>query len=446
MKNLTLNRLAILVKSAAAGLILSMSWPVFAQLDIQTWQTQQDVKVMFVATPELPMMDIELVFDAGSARDGAQPGLANFTGNMIGLATSQRNEQAIADGFNDLGAVFDSNVNRDMTSFSLRALTREPLLTAALDLFAEVITDAEFPADIMQRDRVRLLQAMQQADEVAGQYARKVFWERLYQNHPYAHDVAGQQEVIEQLTPLDLEAFYRQFYVAQNAQIAIVGDLTRAQAEAIAQKLSERLGTGVKAPALAKPEPVTPGLEVVEFTANQTQYFAGQLGVERGHPDHYALFLGNHLLGGSGFASLLVEEVREKRGLVYSVFSFFAPLREAGPWMIGLSTANNQAQEADQVVKETLLGFLEDFDDQKFADIKQNLLGGWPMRFDTNSKILGYISMIGFYDLPLDYLEAFPAAIAELEKEDVLAAWRRHIHPDKLFTLMVGQPVLDETP
>jgi zinc protease len=417
-----------------------------AQLDIQTWQTSQDVKVMFVATPELPMMDIEVVFDAGSVRDGTQPGLANFTGNMIGLATSQRNEQAIADGFNDLGAVFNASVNRDMTSFSLRTLTREPLLNAALDLFAEVITDAEFPADIMQRDRVRLLQAIQQADEVAGQYAGKVFWERLYQGHPYAQDVAGQLAVIEQLTPMDLDAFYRQYYVAQNAQISIVGDLSQAQAQAIAHAISERLATGVKATAIPAPQPVTPGLEVVEFTANQTQYFAGQLGVERGHPDHYALFLGNHLLGGSGFASLLVEEVREKRGLVYSVFSFFAPLREAGPWMIGLSTANNQAETADQVVKETLLGFLEDFDDAKFADIKQNLLGGWPMRFDTNSKILGYLTMIGFYDLPLDYLEAFPAAIAELEKADVLAAWRRHIHPDKLFTLMVGQPVLNDTP
>ncbi|AEG31046.1 M16 family metallopeptidase [Thiomicrospira cyclica] len=441
-----LKRLKNLIAASASALMLSLSQPVLAQLDIQTWQTQEGAKVLFVATPELPMMDIELLFDAGSARDGAQPGLANFTGNMIGLATSQRNEQAIADGFNDLGAVFNSNVNRDMTRFSLRSLTREPLLTAALDLFTEVIADAEFPADIMQRDRVRLLQAMQQADEVAGQYARKVFWQRLYQDHPYGQDVAGDSEVIEQLTPMDLDAFYRQYYVAQNAQISIVGDLSQSQAKAIAQAISERLASGVKATAIPTPEPVTPGLEVVEFTANQTQYFAGQLGVERGHPDYYALFLGNHLLGGSGFASLLVEEVREKRGLVYSVFSFFAPMREAGPWMIGLSTANNQAQEADQVVKETLLGFLEDFDDAKFADIKQNLLGGWPMRFDTNDKILGYLTMIGFYDLPLDYLEAFPAAIEALEKADVLAAWRQHIHPDNLFTLMVGQPVLDATP
>jgi len=428
-----------------AVLALAVAMPSYAQVNIQTWHTEQQVKVLFVAAPELPMVDLQLVFDAGSVRDTAQPGIANFTGSMIGLATSQRNEQAIADGFNDLGAQFNPSVSRDFSSFTLRSLTRQPLLDAALDLFGEVVTKAQFPADIIERDRIRLLQAMQQADEVAGQYAQKVFWQRLYQTHPYANPVTGEAEIIEQLTPEDLNAFYRQYYVAQNAQIAIVGDLTRAQAEKMAQQLSDRLAQGVKAQPIAAPKPVKPGFEVVEFTANQTQYFAGQLGVQRGHPDYYALFLGNHLLGGSGFASLLVEEVREKRGLVYSVYSFFAPMREPGPWMIGLSTANHQAQEADQVVKSTLQDFLFEIDDQKFADIKQNLLGGWPLRFDTNGKILGYLTMIGFYELPLDYLSAFPEAIAALDKDDVLAAWRQHIHPDNLFTLMLGQPQLNET-
>lgn len=425
------------------------SWSLQASVDIQTWTTSKGTKVLFVEAPELPMIDIEVKFDAGSARDNRQPGLASFTANMIGTQTAQLTEQAIADGFNDLGAQFGGDVNRDAASFSLRSLTRADLLNPALDLFEQVINQAAFSETIFQRDRQRLIQGLQQAEEQPASVAQRAFWQGLYGEHPYAHPVSGTVESVESLNIKDLEAFKQRYYVAQNAQIAMVGAITRQQAEKLAEQLTAAMPKGEKPAALAQPKPLTqvkteaknePKTEVIDFQAAQTQYFTGQLAVERGHPDYYALFLGNHLLGGSGFASLLVEEVREKRGLVYSVYSYFAPMRVPGPWIVGLSTANSQALQADEVVKQTLQGFMKDFDEQKLADIKSNLIGGWPLRMDSNSKILGYISMIGFYDLPLDYLDAFPRHIEQLSKAEVLAAWQRHINPDQLFTLMVGQP------
>lgn len=424
----------------AISLLMMPVWS-WASIDIQTWHTSQGVKVLFVEAPELPMLDIEIKFDAGSARDGLQPGLANLTANMIGTGTKALSEQQISDGFNNLGAQFGSSVNRDSASFSLRSLTRESLLKPALAQFKQVVSQPSFPAEIYQRDRQRLMQALQQREEQPAQVAQVAFWEGLYEGHPYAHPVSGYLDTIDKIERDHLHEFYRRYYVQKNAQISMVGAIDRAQAEKIAEELVKDLEKGEVAADIYRPDALDQAKQTqIDFQAAQTQYLAGQIGVERGHPDYYALFLGNHLLGGSGFASLLVEEVREKRGLVYSVYSYFAPMRVAGPWIVGLSTQNSQASEADQVVKQTIAAFMQDIDEQKLADIKSNLIGGWPLRLDTNGKILGYISMIGFYDLPLDYLTAFPQEIERLTKAQVLAAWQRHIDPERLFTLMVGLP------
>lgn len=434
-----------LIQTLAQTVVFSMGVTLFslaqASIDIQTWQTSKGVKVLFVEAPQLPMVDVEVTFDAGSARDAKQPGLANLTSALLSAGTKQKNEQQISIGFNNLGAQFGGQASRDSASFSLRSLTRENLLTPALDLFAEVLTQPSFPSEIFERDQARLIQALKQREEQPNQVASLAFWQSLYSEHPYANPVEGHIQSVQAIKPNDLKAFYQRYYVAKNAQVSIVGAIDRKQAERIAERLTSSLKPGQPAPSLPKPVPLkTAQTQVIDFSSAQTHYMLGQLGVERGHPDYYALFLGNHLLGGSGFGSLLVEEVREKRGLVYSVYSYFAPMRVAGPWVIGLSTQNSQASEADQVVKQTLKEFMADFSDEKLADIKSNLIGGWPLRLDSNGKILGYISMIGFYDLPLDYLDAFPRHIERLTKQDVLDAWQRHIKTDNMLTLMVGQP------
>ncbi|MDY0137300.1 MAG: pitrilysin family protein [Thiomicrospira sp.] len=430
-----------LINGLILGLVLSLSTASWASVTIQTWHTKKGVKVLFVEAPQLPMVDIEVTFDAGSARDGAQSGLANLTAALLFAGTRTKNEQQISAGFNRLGAQFGGSAGRDSASFTLRSLTRESLLNPALDLFAEVLAQPDFPQEIVERDRARLIMALQQQEEQPNAVAQRQFWQTLYGEHPYATPVEGTAQTLGALNSDDLRAFYARYYVANNAQVAIVGAISRQQAQTIAERVSAGLVQGHAASPLPKPKALAQAqAQVVAFDAEQTHYLLGQVAIERGHPDYYALFLGNHLLGGSGFASLLVNEVREKRGLVYSVYSFFAPMRVAGPWIIGLSTANQQAAQADQVVRETLAKFMRSISADKLADIKSNLIGGWPLRIDSNSEILGYISMIGFYNLPLDYLDAFPRAIEKLSAEDVMAAWLRHIQPDKLLNIQVGQP------
>ena len=433
------------MKISITGLIIALgltfSSGAWSSVTIETWHTAKGVKVLFVEAPQLPMVDVEVTFDAGSARDGQQPGLANLTASLLFAGTKTKDETQISAGFNQLGAQVGGGAGRDSASFSLRSLTRDSLLQPALDLFAEVLSQPAFPTQVVERDRARLLLGLQQQDEQPNQVAQRQFWQSLYGSHPYAHPVEGTLDSVKAIKPAHMQAFYQRYYHAQNAQVAIVGAVTRDQAQAIAERVTQGLKKGKPPAPLPVPASLTQAqTQVVPFEAAQTHYLLGQVGVARGHPDHYALFLGNHLLGGSGFASLLVTEVREKRGLVYGVASFFAPMRVPGPWMISLSTANHQVTQADAVVRETLTQFMHTISPEKLDEIKSNIIGGWPLRIDSNSEILGYISMIGFYDLPLDYLDAFPKAIEKLTAEDVMAAWSRHIQPDKLLNIQVGQP------
>ena len=412
---------------------------------IETWHTANGARVLYVHTPDLPMVDVQVTFDAGSARDGAAWGLADLTNSLLDTGTDRHDENAIAAGFNALGAQFGLSADRDMASLSLRTLTRQPILDKAVALFTEVISRPTFPQRPFERVKRNTLTALKEAEMKPGTLAARAFWQTLYGDHPYAHPVSGLPHTVRALRREQVAAFYRRYYVARNGQISIVGALDRKQAEALAERIMGALPAGEKAPPLPAPKPLQRAVSVEKpFQSTQTYYYLGQLGVKRGDPDYYALFLGNHLLGGAGFGSLLMEEVREKRGLVYSVYSYFLPLKQPGPWLVSLSTKNASAREADRVVRQTLRRFLQHIDDKKLQAIKDNLLGGWPLRFDSNAKILGYVNMIGFYGLPLDYLERFPREIRRLTADDVLAAWRRHIHPDRLVRVMVGGFKQDE--
>lgn len=415
--------------------------PASANIDIQSWQTANGTKVVYVHAPQLPMVDVEMSFDAGSARDGDMWGLASFTSALIGTKTSKLDEDTIAETFNRMGAQIGSSSGRDKASISLRSLTRPELLDRALTNFETLVSDSQFDQAIFDRELQRLLIGIKQKSVQPQAIASETLWRELYGNHPYAHPTSGTAETVTTLTPAKLEAFYKKHYVASNAVVAIVGNVDRAKAEAIALQLTANLPKGQKPAGLPKPAKVNTGKRVTtEFDSTQTYYYLAQLGIERGHADYAPLFVGNHLFGGSGFGSMLMKEVREERGLVYSVYSYFAPMKATGPFLIGLSTKNASAYEAEKVVEQTLKDFMNGFSDEKLQAIKDNLLGGWPLRMDSNGKILGYLSMIGFYDLPLDYLESFPAQIEAVTKKQILKAWQATIKPKEMLTIMVGKP------
>jgi len=421
------------------GMLLSFSS--FATVQIESWQTKNGSKVMYVQTKQLPMLDVEITFDAGSARDGEYWGLAAMTSGLLGTTTSKLSEEQVSEAFNAIGAQISSGVTRDSATISIRTLTRPKILRTALTTFETLVSDSQFSQSIFDREMQRLKIGLKEKTVKPQVMSNEALWKTLYGSHPYAHPVSGTLDTVSKLDLNKLNAFYQKYYVASNAVISIVGNVDKKQAQHIAEQLTQNLKKGEKPAGLVIPKSINSKQNIkIDFDSTQTYYTLAQLGIERGHPDYAALFVGNHILGGSGFGSLLMEEVREKRGLVYSVYSYFAPKKVTGPFLIGLSTKNASALEADKVVRETLEGFLKGFTDAKLQAIKDNLIGGFPLRIDSNGKILGYISMIGFYGLPLDYLEWFPKQIEQISKQDVLKAWNKHIKPDQMLQIMVGKP------
>ncbi len=420
-------------------LLLTVASAAFASPKIEHWTTANGVPVYFVAAPELPMVDIQVLFDAGGAQDGELSGRALLTNAMLNEGADGLDADQIAAKFDDLGARFGNSSQRDMAMLSLRSLTTDSALNPALDLFHKVLTKPDFPQASFDRIQKQLLLGLQAEKQSPSAIASRAFYKNLYGEHPYRAMPAGDEKSLAAITVETLKTFYKNNYVAEKAIIAIVGQFDQVKAKKIAEKLSQDLGHGksstipvVKALSQAKSE-------TIPYPSSQTHILMGQPGIKRGDSDYFALYVGNHILGGSGLVSKLSDELREKRGLTYSVYSYFRLMREAGPYQLGLSTRNDQAQQALKVLRDTLNKFIKDGPTEKeLLAAKKNITGGFALRVDSNSKIIGYIAMIAFYGLPLDYLDKFNDNIKAVTVEQIKDAFSRHVHPDKMVTIMVG--------
>lgn len=408
--------------------------------NIHSWTTTNGTKVMYVHAKELPMVDIRVVFDAGSARDADKPGLANMTNLMLDLGAGPWSTDEIAERVDSIGASIGMTATRDMAVVSLRSLTDKPLLDKALDTFAAVLHKPRFPDEDLQRERKQILIALKNQQQSPSNIGDKIFYQALYGKHPYAIASIGKAETVSKLQRADLQAFYNKYYVASNTVIALVGDLDEQQVRVITERISDGLAKGRPAASLpAVSEISKPKTFNRQHPSTQTHIMVGQPGMMRGDEDYFALYVGNHILGGSGFGSRIVAEVREKRGLAYSSYSYFSPMRRKGPFLMGLQTANGSALEALKVLQETLVKFIQDGPtDDELEHAKQNITGGFPLSIDSNKDIVGYLAMLGFYNLPLDYLQNFNNKIMAVSREQITAAFKKRINPDKMITVMVG--------
>lgn len=423
-----------------AALLLLLTLPLQASPEIQHWRTDNGARVYFVAAPALPMVDVRVVFDAGAARDGDLPGLAMLTNGMLSEGAGGLDADEIAQRFDSLGAVFSNGSYRDMATLGLRSLTRPALLEPALETFALLLNSPDFPADALERVRRQMLTGLQYQEQQPGKIASRAFYRALYGDHPYASQPIGEASSVSRIQRRDLQAFHRRYYVARNAVVAIVGALERPAAEALAQRIVGRLPAGeAAAPLPPAPELQQARREHIDHPSSQTHLLMGQPGVRRGDADYFPLYVGNHILGGSGLVSRISEEVREKRGLSYSAYSYFTPMRAEGPYLLGLQTRNESAEEALRVLRQTLERFRNEGPTaEELRAAKRNITGGFPLKVDSNKDILGYIAMIGFYGLPLDYLDNFNRNIEALTVAQIREAFRRRIHPERMVTITVG--------
>lgn len=409
--------------------------------DIESWQTQRGAKVLFVQAADLPMIDVRVVFAAGSARDADKPGVASLTANMLGEGAGGLDADSIAERVEGVGAELSTGAERDMAWASMRSLTEPTALETAVDTLVKVLAEPEFPAEDFARVRQNRLTALRLAEQDPGSVGSKALYRAVFGDHPYGSDPSGTPESVGAMRREDLQAFHRRYYTPANATIAIVGALDRPQAERLAERLTAGLPEGPAAPALPPVDDLASGgAQQIAFPSSQTHVYAGQPGMRRGDPDYFPLYVGNHILGGSGLVSLLMHEVREKRGLSYSAYSYFAPMAERGPMIMGLQTQNARAEEASAVMLDTLERFIDEGPsaDELDAAVK-NITGGFPLKIASNSKVVQYLAMIGFYGLPLDYLDRFSERVSAVTREEIRDAYRRRVHPERLAVVQVGR-------
>ena len=423
-------------------ILIVMIWSTAARAlpEIQSWTTKKGAKVLFVEAHELPMVDIRLVFDAGSARDGKQSGVASLSNALLGQGAAGLGADEIAQGFEQNGAKLGNGSERDMAWLSLRSLTDSKLLQPSLELFGKVLAEPDFPKADFKREQQRTLIGLEYQKQKPKSIGSKAFYHDLYGDHPYSGDPSGTSETVKALSAKHLRDFYRQYYVARNAMVVIVGDVSRQQAERMAAALADALPEGDKAPALPGVAELDAGKQdFIEHPSTQSHVLMGAPGIRRGDPDYFQLYVGNHILGGSGLVSRISKEIREKRGLSYSAYSYFVPMRREGPYLLGFQTRNDQRDETLSVLRDTVQTFIDKGPAEKeLESAKNNIIGGFPLNVSSNGKIAEYLAVIGFYDLPLDYLARFTGNIQAVTVEQIQDAYKRRVHPDRMVTITVG--------
>lgn len=407
----------------------------------QQWHTKNGAKVVFYQAMEVPMLDISIAFAAGSAYDGKHFGLSALTSDLLAQGNASMDATQIAEKIADTGAQLDNEISRDMVVLSLKTLTNEDALKQAIDTFGLIVSKPDFPQDAFEREKNQQLMAIAQTQESPDDVANQIFFKTLYQTHPYAHPVNGTRESVKALQLSDVRQFYQHYFVGSNAVIVLVGAIDQQKAQQIAEQLTQNLPQGQPAATIPKANQLKDKEKIsIDFPSSQTMLRLGQIGINHHNPDYFPLTVGNYILGGGALVSRLAYEVREKRGLSYSVVSQFMPMPGDGPFIISLSTQNKQAATALKVTEDTLANFISQGPDaQELLDAKQYLTGSFPLSLASNSNIANMLLRIAFYHLPDNYLDSYIARINAVTTEDIKKAFHNQVNPNKMLLVSVGK-------
>ncbi|HUL36221.1 MAG TPA: pitrilysin family protein [Thermodesulfobacteriota bacterium] len=395
--------------------------------------------LLFSQESSLPFVTIQLLIDSGSRRDpSGEEGLSYLTARGLLLGTSKRTVTAIHEELDFMGASLSSSSNRDYATLSLQVLKKD--LEKGWDLFMDVLTQPTFPEDEIKREVEKTLAAIQSAEDQPDQVAEKEFQKTLFPHSPYGHPVDGTKESLPRMTREAMVRFYGTYYHPNNAILTVVGDIS---ADEVKTKLLPGLAKWPKAeipeisfkPSFAKEEKTVK----IDRGITQANIIIGQIGVSRDNPDYYALTVMNYILGGGGFTSRLVEEIRNKRGLAYSVASFFDPGKYPGSFQIVLQTKNSSAREAIALSLQEMERIRKELVSEKELEgAKKYLIGSFPMRLNTQGKLVSFLTQVEYYGLGLDYPEKYPSLIQSVTREEVLRVAKKYLHPKEYILIIVA--------
>lgn len=442
-----IKNIAAYARFAAAAALFGLQTAAWGGIAIQHWTHANGAQVYLVESHSIPMVDLRIDWDAGSRRDPAHlPGLSTLMAASLADGVRARgrdpalDEHQLAQAWADLGASFGASASADRLSASLRSLTEPELLDGAVALAARQLSEPAFPTALWQRDRPKWIASLREADTRPGTVAQRAFAAAVYGDHPYGRAMTPAS--LQRVTVAHMAALHAQVVRPCDARVTLVGALDRSRADAVVGRLLARLPVRACAarPVLPEVAPLAAARSItIPFASAQTHILLGQPGYRRTDPDHLALMVGNHILGGGGFASRLTDAVREKRGLTYGIDSYFAPGLHAGAFTISLQTRPDQADAALRLVRDMLAQFVQEGPTEaELQAAKDHLVGSFPLQLDGNLKLLEAVAGIAWYGWPLDHLDTWSARVQRITTEDVRRALARVLQPDRMVSVVLG--------
>jgi zinc protease len=412
-----------------------------ADVEISKYVTKNGVEILYTKSENIPMIDIKITFDAGSNKDGELKGLSMLTHSLLDEGTSKMNSEAIASAFESTGAIFSTSVNKDKSSVSLRSLADKKYLEPSVKMLLKILSDSVFPKSEVILQKERTLSSISEDKSDPSEVSSNLFFKEIYGNYAYGFPSIGSEESIEKIKRKDIINFYKENINSSNASIAIVSSLSKKDIINLSEKISKSLSfSSPKKNVLNNFQKNNKKKYIFKkFNSEQAHIYIGGQSIKRGSKNHLPLYVGNYIFGGSGFSARLMKELRVKRGLTYGVYSYIYPMKNIGPFVVGIETKAEQAQESVRLIHKMLKEFHANGPtDKELTHAKEAIINGFPLRIDSNQDILNYLSMINYYDLPKNYLNTFTDKISKITKKDILRAFKEEIDVNNLITLVVG--------
>jgi zinc protease len=426
---------------SVACLLVTGAVPVrcLAMTPIQKMVLPNGLSLLLSEEHSLPFITCQLLMDTGSRNDPpGREGLSHITAQVLTLGTPGRSAEEISRELDFMGASVSASSGKDFGTVSLRVLKKN--LDRGLDIFVETFTRPTFPEDEIKREIEKALAELRAQEDDPETVAQREFDKILYLSGPYGHDPLGTGLSLPGITREHVVSFHHTCYRPNGSVLAIVGDITLEEVKA---KLVPRLSkwkeekTLSGAPSLAFGR--GPKTIAIDRSITQSNIILGNSGIARSDPDFYTLRVMNYILGGGGFSSRLTEEIRNKRGLAYSVASFFAAMKYPGSFEVVLQTKNASAKEAISIAVQQMERMQRELVPEKeIESAKKYLVGSFPLHLDTQAKLASFMTQVEYYGLGLDYFEKYPSLINRVTQEDVRRVAQTHLAPDKYILVIVG--------
>ncbi len=387
----------------------------------------------------LPTVAIELLIDAGARHESAEhTGLAHLTSQLLTDGTAKRSALQISETLDFIGASLDTGCADDLATISLTILKKD--LSVGLQLLAEILTGASFPPAEIDRQKQAIIASIKAKEEDPGSLAGDAFAAALLPGSAYGRPVEGTEASVKRLDRQRVQEFFKRYYRPNRTIISVVGDVSEREISVALTEVFKNWpkGEATRAPTAPVQSDVAKILRVNK-DLTQANIILGHGGVPRGHPDYYAIQVMNYILGGGGFSSRAMDSIRNERGLAYSVYSSFGAEKSYGTFQFVMQTKSESAQEAIRLAREEIRRLRDELvSDVELNDAKDYLTGSFPLRFDTNRKVAGFLAQVEYYELGLDYPDRYGELIRKVSRADVQRVARAHLYPDKLITVIVG--------